>query len=609
MSFPRGHSEQERLNASFNGHGYSAGLEISTGGPLSPGPALSPASPRSPRSPQEERQLRQTIRLIAAAIIFGLLVATMIALLAATVIRCRREGGAGCLIPKQKVPLPWGGASLWPVGKTVSRIAFGSCAAYDARPQPVWEEADEALFECSPQNLNASQCQCTPDWLKQPPFMCMAGELDNARDKMVAQVTQPGYQAFLRYMCPRWESAAVGGGPVPPGDDLSACPRPVLGTYDDHDYGINNFNRRLPNKQLFKQVYLDGLGVSATSPRRAAQRGIQWRHTLNPDTPRQVELILLDERYERDPLPCQIRDEWCRNIVLQDKAHPSFGWCQDFLETGGEGRTGSCCKADHAIFYGWCLQAANRKDPLWEVACDPASPKFGSQALAVQPDGRLAPRDVQYPEQAEQDSSFCELLGWEQRQWLETVLAASTAPVKVIASGSVLFGSTPLDNNTAENQWQGRCSGDDWDCYRPAQLNLLHTLQRHAAATKGCYIVITGDYHYSDIKVAKPGADQLTLYSDAYQTGNWSTPIYQVMASGMTNSTARPDAKCEGYRKEWAGLRIEGECGFVKLPSFGMLEIDWDARRLSMQIRGAESPQGGKVLQQLTISLDTCQPV
>jgi alkaline phosphatase D len=119
---------------------------------------------------------------------------------------CRREGGAGCLIPKQKVPLPWGGSSLWPVGMTVSRIAFGSCAAYDARAQPIWEEgvipsqpdafvwlgdfyyADEALFECSPQNLNASQCQCTADWLKQPPFMCQAGELDNARDKMVAQV-------------------------------------------------------------------------------------------------------------------------------------------------------------------------------------------------------------------------------------------------------------------------------------------------------------------------------------------------------------------------------------------------------------------------------------
>lgn len=84
MSFPRGHSEQERLNASFNGHGYSAGLEISPGGPLSPG---QPMSPSSPRSPQEERQLRQTIRLVAAAVIFSLLVATMIALLAATVVR------------------------------------------------------------------------------------------------------------------------------------------------------------------------------------------------------------------------------------------------------------------------------------------------------------------------------------------------------------------------------------------------------------------------------------------------------------------------------------------------------------------------------------------
>lgn len=37
---------------------------------------------------------------------------------------------------------------------------------------------------------------------------------------------------------------------------------------------------------------------------------------------------------------------------------------------------------------------------------------------------------------------------------------------------------------------------DDWDCYRPAQLNLLQMLQRHAAADKACYIVITGDYHY-----------------------------------------------------------------------------------------------------------------
>ena len=162
------------------------------------------------------------------------------------------------------------------------------------------------------------------------------------------------------------------------------------------------------------------------------------------------------------------------------------------------------------------------------------------------------PRDVQDAEQSEEASPFCEVLGPRQRRWLDQVLSGSRAPLKVIASGSVLFGSTGLGENAAENDWQGRCSGgchapwgrglplgfggpglgryvctvgaqavnyphgsvetvrrrqcthhqplalpagDDWDCYRPAQLSLLQTLQRHAAESGGCYILLTGDYH------------------------------------------------------------------------------------------------------------------
>jgi hypothetical protein len=58
------------------------------------------------------------------------------------------------------------------------------------------------------------------------------------------------------------------------------------------------------------QIYLDALGVSATSPRRAAQQGIQWQYRLNPGTHQEVQLVLLDERYERAPLPCEIRGDW-----------------------------------------------------------------------------------------------------------------------------------------------------------------------------------------------------------------------------------------------------------------------------------------------------------
>ncbi|EFN59092.1 hypothetical protein CHLNCDRAFT_137864 [Chlorella variabilis] len=593
-------SERALLNASF-GNGLSGSLETEV--PLSHVPLSSPRTPATPRHPYHN------FRLAAAAVIMAVFLATMAALVAATVVRCRREGGAGCLIPKKAVPLPWGGVSLWDPHLTVSRIAFGSCSAYDIRNQSVWDQGvmpsqpdawvwlgdmyygDEPLFNCNPANSNASACACEATYMRQPPYMCPAGELDNARDKMVAQVHQPGYRAFLRYSCPGHE-AATGGAMVPPGDDLAVCPRPVLGVYDDHDYG----------------VYLDALGVAADSPRRAAHRGIQWHYRLNPDTQQEVDLVLLDERYERAPLPCEIRGDWCRNVVLKDRQHPSRAWCDDYLRTGGAtGRNGSCCKADGAIFYGWCKEAGSQGDPLWDVACNYSSPQFGMQPLVVH-EGRLQPRDVEEDAaESEEDSSFCELLGPRQRAWLDGVLAEARAPVKLIASGSVLFGSTGLGENSKENDWTGRCSGDDWDCYRPAQLALLQTLQRHARQHGGCWIVLTGDYHFSDIKVASPGSGH--PYSQAYDTANWVTPIYQVMASGMTNSTARPAAPCDGYRKEHSGLRVEGDCGFVKLAAFGMLDFDWAQRRLSMQIRGAEAPHGSAVLQQLTISLDTCQPV
>ena len=40
------------------------------------------------------------------------------------------------------------------------------------------------------------------------------------------------------------------------------------------------------------------------------------------------------------------------------------------------------------------------------------------------------------------ESPFCEVLGYQQRVWLERALAASTAPLKLIVSGSVLLGTS-----------------------------------------------------------------------------------------------------------------------------------------------------------------------
>ena len=53
------------------------------------------------------------------------------------------------------------------------------------------------------------------------------------------------------------------------------------------------------------QVFLDAIGVPDGSPRRNSLRGIYDRTTFNANVPeRSVDLLLLDERYERVPLPC-----------------------------------------------------------------------------------------------------------------------------------------------------------------------------------------------------------------------------------------------------------------------------------------------------------------
>lgn len=81
----------------------------------------------------------------------------------------------------------------------------------------------------------------------------------------------------------------------------------------------------------------------------------------------------------------------------------------------------------------------------------------------------------------------------------------------LVASGSVLLGRPSATNSPTDvPPFSGICSGDDWDCYRPAQQNLLGMLARK----EGCVVVLTGDYHYADIKRIIPGED--APYQDVY---------------------------------------------------------------------------------------------
>lgn len=109
--------------------------------------------------------------------IFALLLATMVALLVATILRCRREGAAwGCLVPKKAAPEPWGGASLWPPRKVLSSLAFGSCSAYDVRQQPIWEQASWGGCTWQGQQAHARRVWRAPEDVtgrRARPFPCL----------------------------------------------------------------------------------------------------------------------------------------------------------------------------------------------------------------------------------------------------------------------------------------------------------------------------------------------------------------------------------------------------------------------------------------------------
>ena len=142
----------------------------------------------------------------------------------------------------------------------LSRIAFGSCSN-EKRPQPIWDAINEfnpQLFIFTGDNVYADSGD--PAVLK------------TSYDKLAAV---PGF-AKLRAQCP------------------------VIGTWDDHDYGLNDGGAEWTGKQAAKEAFMDFFGIPADSPMRSRE-GIYDAKIFGPEG-RRVQVILLDTRWFRGPL-------------------------------------------------------------------------------------------------------------------------------------------------------------------------------------------------------------------------------------------------------------------------------------------------------------------
>ena len=79
-----------------------------------------------------------------------------------------------------------------------------------------------------------------------------------------------------------------------------AAATPVIGIWDDHDYGVNDGDKHYPLKEASKELMLDFLDVSHDAAVRARE-GAYQSFSFGPSG-KKVKIILLDARYFRDTL-------------------------------------------------------------------------------------------------------------------------------------------------------------------------------------------------------------------------------------------------------------------------------------------------------------------
>jgi alkaline phosphatase D len=142
---------------------------------------------------------------------------------------------------------------------TLQRIAFGSCAEH-GDSQAIWEPLAAAkpdLFLFIGDTVYAD-----------------TEDMEVMKSKYDLLAAEPGYQKLL-----------------------ATCP--ILATWDDHDYGVNDGDATYPKKAESAEIMLDFFGVPKDSPRRQRE-GVYGSYRFGPEG-RRVQVVLLDTRYFKSP--------------------------------------------------------------------------------------------------------------------------------------------------------------------------------------------------------------------------------------------------------------------------------------------------------------------
>jgi alkaline phosphatase D len=183
-------------------------------------------------------------------------------------------------------------------GPAIERLAFGSCSDQE-RPQPIWDAI--AAFE--PQlflHLGDSVYSDTED-------------MQQRRADLAKQAAVPEFRRFRERV-------------------------PILATWDDHDYGVNDGGADFPEREEAEQLFLDFFDDPVGSPRRG-RPGVYTATIFGPPGQR-LQVILLDGRsfrgrLEDDPSPHRrYRPSTDRSATMLGEAQ--WAWLEEQLRRPAE---------------------------------------------------------------------------------------------------------------------------------------------------------------------------------------------------------------------------------------------------------------------------------
>ncbi|MDQ4139969.1 MAG: alkaline phosphatase family protein [Bacteroidota bacterium] len=172
----------------------------------------------------------------------------------------------------------------------VLTIAFGSCNRQNL-PQPLWD-------------VIAKDRPVLWIWLGDNIYGD-SNDMSVLKAKYDVQLNQEAYKRFIAQV-------------------------PVIGTWDDHDFGRNDAGKTYAYKKESQQLALDFLKEPANSPRRQ-QEGIYAAYEYKVNK-KKVKVILLDVRYHRDTLEKDNNKNYIPNLKGDMLGEQQWQWLANQLK-------------------------------------------------------------------------------------------------------------------------------------------------------------------------------------------------------------------------------------------------------------------------------------